>query len=60
MEILGYVIVKCIMGYELRASRHNPDQFVYRSSTMDAVLGYLRMNGYPEPPLEIPFIIESY
>lgn len=60
MEILGWIIVKSIMGYELRYSRDNPDQFAYRSSTFEGILGYLKMNGYPSPPYEIPFIIESF
>jgi hypothetical protein len=59
MDILGFVIVKSIMGYELRQSRDS-EQFLYRSSTFDAILGYLRMNGYGEPPYEIPLIIESF
>jgi hypothetical protein len=60
MEILGWVIVKSVMGYELRLSKHNPDQFTYRSSSFEGVVEYLRTNGYSAPPYEIPFIIESY
>jgi hypothetical protein len=59
MEILGFVIVKCLMGYELRPGRYT-DGFTYRSSTFEGVIGYLQMNGYPAPPYEILFIIETY
>lgn len=60
MQVLGYIIVKSHMGYEVRYSKDNPDQFAYRSSDFGAVLGWLAMNGYREPPYEIPFIIEAY
>lgn len=59
MQILGYVIVKSMRGYELRYSKDS-DQYAYLSSSFDGLLGYLRMTGYPEPPYEIPFIIEAY
>lgn len=59
MDILGYVIVKTVMGYELRTSELT-DAYVYRSSTFEGVLGYLQSQGYPEPPYRIPLIIEAW
>lgn len=59
MQILGYVIVKSVMGYEIRWSEYS-ETFVYRSSTMEGVMSFLRMNGYSQPPYSIPFIIEEY
>ena len=59
MDILGYVIVKVGPNFELRPSEYS-DDWAYRAQSMDAVIEYLRTNGYPAAPLRIPFIIEMY
>jgi len=59
MQIIGLYIFKTMLGYEVRPTR-DTDQWMYRSSTFEGILGYLRQNGYREPPLEIPLIIEAY